>query len=401
MRLIISALSAPSDLNGVSRHAANIVKGLLSWPDAPEIHFLGGAWQKEMYSRAIGRTHSRLRFHWLPIRHRTLDRVRWYYHELPTLARRLEADLVHLAYTMPMRKNAFNCPILVSLHDLYPFDIPQNFGFLKGAVNRQLMQQCLRKVSAIACVSSSTRNRLSHWFGPILSRKAVTIPNAVEPHADVSPSGPCGLRNEQRFLLCIAQHRRNKNIPLVVRIFERLTRNGVIPRETKLLIVGISGPETPKVKAQIYRSKLDCNVILASGMTDPELQWCYRNCRLLLAPSSIEGFGLPVAEALLAGSPLVCSDIPAFREVGAERCRYIKFGDQMLIEYENAIREALAEPRPSPISLPHLLPKAIARQYMNLYHKLLGYRGVPPESAVASHWSSETEELHPANVRTV
>jgi glycosyltransferase involved in cell wall biosynthesis len=401
LKLVISALSAPSELNGVSRHAANIVKGLLSWPDVPEIHFLAGAWQKEMYSHAIGRTDLQLRFHWLPVRHRNLDRILWYYHELPKLAARLKADLVHLAYTMPLRGDGFNCPTLVSLHDLYPFDIPSNFGFLKGAVNRQLMQQCLRKVSAIACVSSSTRNRLSHWLGPVLSRKAVTIPNAVEPNSDVSASGPCGLQAEQPFLLCIAQHRRNKNIQLSLRIFERLTRNGVISSETKLVIVGIPGPETPKINSHIYQSRLKNNVILLSGITDPELLWCYRNCRLLLAPSSIEGFGLPVVEGLLAGSPLVCSDIPAFREVGTKRCRYIKFGDQMLTEYESAIRETLAGPRPSPISLPHLLPKAIARQYMNLYHKLLGYRGVPPESAIASHWSSGTEELHPANVRTV
>jgi glycosyltransferase involved in cell wall biosynthesis len=400
LKLIISALSAPSKLNGVSRHAANIVRGLLSWPDAPEIHFLAGAWQKEMYSQAIGRSDSRLHFHWLPIRERTFDRVLWYYHGLPTLARRLDADLVHLAYTMPLRANAFNCPTLVSLHDLYPFDIPRNFGFLKGAVNRQLMQQCLRKVSAVACVSSSTRNRLSHWFGPVFSRKAVTIPNAVEPHADVAPSGPCGLRAKQPFLLCIAQHRRNKNIPLVVKVFERLTRNGVISRNTTLIIIGISGPETRKVKDQIRRSKLDANVILASGITDPELQWCYRNCTLLLAPSSIEGFGLPVAEALLAGSPLVCSDIPAFREVGTDHGRYVKFGEQMLAEYENAIREALAEPRPSPISLPHLLPKAIARQYMTLYHTLLGHR-CTSESVLANRLSSETGEVHPFKVGPV
>ena len=53
-------------------------------------------------------------------------------------------------------------------------------------------------------------------------------------------------------------------------------------------------------------------VMLVSGISDAEMQWCYRNCDLLLAPSTIEGFGLPVAEALLAGCRIVCSDIPPF-----------------------------------------------------------------------------------------
>lgn len=388
MKVVLSALSAPSELNGVSRHAANIVRGLLSMPDAPEIHFLAGSWQKEMFFRAIGQTHSRLHMHWMPIPRRTLDRILWYYHDLPALAARFEADVVHLAYTMPLRANSFDCPILVSLHDLYPFDIPPNFGFLKAAVNRQLMLQCLRKVSAIACVSSSTRDRLSHWFGPVLGQKAVIIPNAVEPNADVSASGPIGLQAAQPFLLCVAQHRRNKNIPLAVKIFERLIRNRVLSPETKLLIVGIPGPETRKVKAQIRHSKLENNAILLTGITDPELQWCYRNCRLLLAPSSIEGFGLPVVEALLAGSPVVCSDIPAFREVGAEQGRHIAFGDDVLTEYERAIRETLAQPRPTPISQPHLLPRAIARQYMTLYQKLLISK-TSSELDPACGWSSE------------
>jgi glycosyltransferase involved in cell wall biosynthesis len=390
-RLVISALSAPSELNGVSRHAANIVLGLLSRPDAPEIHFIAGAWQEKMYSRAIGRTDSRLHMHWLSIRRRNLDRVFWYYHHLPRVAARLGADVVHLAYTMPLRADAFQCPTVVSLHDLYPFDIPKNFGIVKGVVNRQLMHQCLRTVGAIACVSASTRNRLAHWCGPTLSQKAVTIPNAVEPATTVSAEGPGGLRAGEPFLLCIAQHRQNKNIPLALRIFERVLRHGVVSPSTRLLIVGIPGPDTSKIHAQISKSGLENHAMCLRGMSDPELQWCYRNCGLLLAPSSIEGFGLPIAEALLAGCPVVCSDIAAFREIGAERCRYVGFGDGMLWNYETAIRETLAEPHREPIALPRLLPNTIAGMYMTLYRKLLGYAGALPLFGVGSSVSESSQ----------
>ena len=43
----------------------------------------------------------------------------------------------------------------------------------------------------------------------------------------------------------------------------------------------------------------------------------------LLAPSFAEGFGLPLAEALAAGTPALCSDIPAFREIGCEAVDYL------------------------------------------------------------------------------
>jgi glycosyltransferase involved in cell wall biosynthesis len=371
MRLIISAVSAPSELNGVSRHAANIVRGLLSLPDAPEIHFLAGAWQVEMYSRAIGRKDPRLHMHWLQIGRRNLDRILWYYRDLPVVAARLKADVVHLAYTMPLRAHAFCPPTVVSLHDLYSFDIPQNFGLMKRALNRIFIRQCLHNVNAIVCVSQNTRHRLIHRFSSAINEKAVTILNAVETAYNASEYGPDGVRNGQPFLLCIAQHRRNKNVPLALSIFERALCANVVTRETKLLIVGIPGPDTANIHAQIRQSKLQLNVILATGISDAELEWCYRYCLLLLAPSSIEGFGLPVAEALLAGCPVVCSDIPAFREIGGDQCLYVPFGDDILTKYESAIRESIAEPRRNRVSMAHLSPQQIGKQYLALYTKLV------------------------------
>jgi hypothetical protein len=63
VRIVIAALSAPCSLDGVSRHAANLARGLLSLPDAPEVHFLAGSWQKEIFQSAIGRSNSRFHLH--------------------------------------------------------------------------------------------------------------------------------------------------------------------------------------------------------------------------------------------------------------------------------------------------------------------------------------------------
>jgi glycosyltransferase involved in cell wall biosynthesis len=397
MKIVIAGLSAPSQLNGVSRHAANLVRGLLLQPAMREIHLLAGAWQTDMFAQAIGSSDSRLRIQSVSIPHRNLARVYWYYRDLPRIARRLRADVVHLSYTMPVDTGALACPAVVSLHDLYPFDIPQNFGWVKGAVNRQLMHQSLRSVDAIACVSESTRARLRQRLGAKLHRKALTIPNAVEA-VDAIPAPPPQLTGVGPFLLCIAQHRVNKNIPLAVQIFERLLRRGVVRRDTKLLVLGIPGPETERIQAQIRASELERNVLLLSGISDGELQWCYRNCELLLAPSSIEGFGLPIAEALLAGCPVVCSDISAFREIGGAHCHYVPFGDAALERYEKAMGAALDESRPAPVALPRLSANVIAREYLALYARLLASRRTSP-AEMAFYADSAAEELDTAEAR--
>ena len=292
----------------------------------------------------------------------------------PAWLRQLRADVVHLSYTMPLDARAFACPTVVSLHDLYPFDIPENFGMVKGAVNRYLMHQCLQTVDAIACVSESTRRLLRGRFGGTLNRKAVTILNAVEPVSVASAHRPHEVDGDTPFLLCIAQHRQNKNIPLALSVFERLLANRAIRDDTRLLIVGIPGPDTSQIHARIRQCGLERNVILLTGISDGELQWCYRNCELLLAPSTVEGFGLPVAEALLAGCPVVCSDIPAFREIGVDRCRYVPFGERIVERYEGAIRAVLAAPRIHPVPMPHLLPRAIAGSTWNSTHRLQASR---------------------------
>jgi glycosyltransferase involved in cell wall biosynthesis len=231
----------------------------------------------------------------------------------------------------------------------------------------------------VACVSASTRSQLSRWFGVEVWKKAEVIFNAVESKPSAIQGPLPELSDEASFVLSVSQHRQNKNIPLAIRIFADAVGRGILPRKTLLLIIGITGPATHQVRREIGKSGLDSQIRLLSGVSEDDLQWCYRRCKCLLAPSSIEGFGLPIAEALLAGCPVVCSDIPAFREIGRDAVRYVPFGERILEEYSRAIRELLAEDRPNPLRLAHLSPQAIGSQYLNLYRKVINM-GCAPEA---------------------
>jgi glycosyltransferase involved in cell wall biosynthesis len=139
----------------------------------------------------------------------------------------------------------------------------------------------------------------------------------------------------------------------------------------KLVVVGIDGPETREIKQLISDLGLSRSVLLLQGLSDPELQWCYRRCEALVTPSKTEGFGLPVAEGLLVGCRIVCSDIPAFREVGGPHCRYVKLGSGEEEALAAAIQAALQEPQREPLSLPHLSAEVLANQYVSLYRTLI------------------------------
>ena len=372
MNIVIAAVSASVQLSGVSRHAANVARCLLTRSDVTAVHLLVAQRQYESFCEAISRLDARLHIHSISIGSGTLARNVWHYTDLPAIAAQLEADVVHLSYPMPLRAGAFHCPTIVTLHDLYPYDIPENFGFPKVLFNRLVLWQCLRAADAIACVSDSTLRQLGNKAAGPLFEKAVRIYNSVEPSTSLCGQNPLPQWKRSPFFLCVAQHRRNKNLLLTLQSFRRLLSEKKIHPSTLLVIVGIDGPETPQIHRFISTAGLSESVVLLSGIREAEMLWCYRNCELLLAPSLVEGFGLPVAEALLAGCRVVCSDIPAFRELGGnEGCHYVPLTSSTEEALAEAICTVLSQPRPTPPSLPQLSAPVIAAEYMRLYRQVL------------------------------
>jgi glycosyltransferase involved in cell wall biosynthesis len=354
------------------------------------VHLIASPWQEELIRDAMPCADSRLHLHSAAIGSSALARNLWYYRELPRMAADLDAEIVHLGYPSPLQRRAFACPTVVTLHDLYPYDIPENFGFPKVLVNRIILKQCLHAADAIACVSASTRSRLSQVFSSAVTRKASVINNCVEPspkpsseprYTDRSIEDSLLAIREKPFLLCVAQHRRNKNIPLLLRVFYRLRTSRRISSETRLVVLGIAGPETEAIQRYVTDTGLADRVVLLSGISEADLHWCYRHCELVLAPSSVEGFGLPVAEALMAGCRVICSDIPVFREVGEDHCRYVTLDSRAEDSFSDAICAALAAPPGQPVVLPQLSRKVIAAQYLQLYQSLASHASSPQAQA--------------------
>jgi glycosyltransferase involved in cell wall biosynthesis len=368
MNLLITAISSATGPSGICRHAYNLVRCAASRGEVSHITLAIGKWQELYFRNSFNLESTRVSIVSVDISNDAFVRNMWYLRELPKLVDEVAADIVHLSFPVPIRRSVMRCPVVVSLHDLYPYDEPNNFGFPKVFFNRVFLQQCLKEVDCVACISETTLSRLKVRFPRFAHKKSVVVHNCVT-IGSIEPVLPVG--QKCKFVLMVAQHRANKNIPLALKVFEEILQRKMIDQRALLLLIGNRGPETATIRSLIEQRSLAASVRLIDGVTDGELRWLYENCEFLMVPSSMEGFGLPIVEGLFCGSRVVCSDIPAFREVGGDACHYFDLhAESDSSAMVKAICNALTEPARPAKRLDRFLLENIAREYAALYLQL-------------------------------
>jgi glycosyltransferase involved in cell wall biosynthesis len=370
MHILIPALHRPFKPTGVCRHAVNLAQCLAERDKVTKVTLLIGDWQKKYFEETFQLFLPKINVISISIKNSSFSRNRWFLFGLPQLADRLNPDVIHLSFPFPFVRQWFEVPVVATIHDLYPYDCPENFGYPQVWFNRWFLRQCISQSDGLSCVSQATLNSLKHYFPNTNFRKQVTVIYNYVDFSHVSPRIPDKIASEERFgfILCVGQHRKNKNLDLLIHAYHTLQKNGILKPSIKLLIVGSSGPETENLLSQIQTLTLQEKVLLLSSINDDELCWLYKNCDLFAIPSSTEGFCLPLVEALSLSPRVVCSDISVFQEVGSSNCTYFKLGDDSISNLTEAMTLSLSQPAISHHSTELRFSKlSIAYQLLNFY----------------------------------
>ena len=116
----------------------------------------------------------------------------------------------------------------------------------------------------------------------------------------------------EEFVLSVGHFERRTNYPRLVDAIARFRDRG---SSCSLLIIGNDSGERKMVEERVLSANLSGRVKIFSGLSDLEVRCVYKLCNLLVFPSSYEGFGMPILEAMAASRPMVLSDMPVFREI--------------------------------------------------------------------------------------
>lgn len=263
----------------------------------------------------------------LPLRGRArklaLNLDRFVVTPLALLGRR--ADIVHVVdpgncIYLPLTRHRHS---IVTVHDLIPHLAAAGRlqGFRPTATGRLLMARILRRlarVDRIVCVSQATRRDLLEIAGVDPDRVSV-IPNAVfQPMAPAAPEACRALRARHAIpegapLVLHVGRNFYKNRPMVLEVFARVR---AARPEARLVLVGAL---EPALRAQAGRLGLTDALHVLDFVAREDMAALYTTASVLLFPSLYEGFGLPVLEARMCGTPVVCSDAGSLPEVAGSR----------------------------------------------------------------------------------
>jgi glycosyltransferase involved in cell wall biosynthesis len=367
MHILIAALHRPTKPTGVCRHAANLAQCLADTPEVSKVTLIVGTWQKDYFEQFF---HSpKIQLITVDIKNSSLARNIWFLFGLPKLVKHLNPDIVHLSFPFAFLRPLFPCPIVSTIHDLYPYEKPEVFGYPNVIFNRLFLKQCIEHSDGLTCVSKSTLSSLKSYFPKTQTLKPITVIYNYVDFSNIVAEPPHNLdiSDHDSFLLCVAQHRKNKNIDLLIQSFSFLKKNGYLKDETKLIVVGSTGPETESLVNQIQNLSLQDQVLLIHAIKDRELCWLYQKCEIFVAASSQEGFCLPLAEALYFSCQVVCSDIPIFREIGSSSCCYFDVERDTVKNLSQAIISTLEQPVNRTANDLQFSKLDVANQYLKFY----------------------------------
>jgi glycosyltransferase involved in cell wall biosynthesis len=134
--------------------------------------------------------------------------------------------------------------------------------------------------------------------------------------APLPASAPPPPDDGQPFFLTVGTVEPRKNHRLLFAAW-RMLADRLGPATPRLVLAGQTGPLTGELLAPLTADPaLRRLVVFRPECSDADLAGLLHHARALLVPSLAEGFGLPVVEALQAGTPVIASDLPVFREIG-------------------------------------------------------------------------------------
>lgn len=241
---------------------------------------------------------------------------------MPTVLNQHNLDIVHFPYpSVPM---FYNRPFVVTIHDLIPYHYPTGYAstlplplyWIKQLGYRLVLSQAIKKAKKVIAVSQTTKSEIIDHFG-VSSSKIVVMYEGVDTSVQSSKLKVKSSRKEKQYFLYVGNAYPHKNLERLLEVFQLVCQYDI-----RLILVGKDDYFYKRLQEGIVHQGLKKHIEVRTDVSDAELATLYHNALALVSPSLMEGFDLPVVEAMANGCLVVASDIAVHREVAGSSAVY-------------------------------------------------------------------------------
>jgi len=235
---------------------------------------------------------------------------------VPALALRDRLSVLHSQYIAPPFSLV---PDVVTIHDILFETHPELFEGAFSERSVRLIRRTARRAAMVLTVSEFSRRALAERY-QLPPEKVLVTPNGVD--RDVFrpiSTEPPGIRAryglDGPFVLAVGRLEPRKNLPRLIRAFSRAREK--LGGGVRLVIAGQEDFRSREVFQEAER-QAEGSVVFLGAVSDSDLPALYNLAEALAYPSLVEGFGIPVLEAMACGTPVLASPRGALPEVGGD-----------------------------------------------------------------------------------
>jgi glycosyltransferase involved in cell wall biosynthesis len=252
----------------------------------------------------------------------------WHNLDAPRLgwlsSRLRDVDVVHApSAAVPPRGKR---PLVVTIHDVAPVLFPETFPRHGRWFHARGLAAAARRADLVITVSQAAcAEILAH--SAIAADRMRVVPNGVD-HVIATGAEVAATVDRYHlagvpYVLWVGTHEPRKDVSTLVQAFARAEGLG----DHRLVLAGPAGWLTGDLFSPAVVAALGDRLQLLGHLDATELRALYAGATVFALPSRHEGFGLPVLEAMVQGTPVLCSDIAALREVAGGAARLVPPGD--------------------------------------------------------------------------
>ena len=258
--------------------------------------------------------------------------------QVPAAAAHRRLDVLHSPANIGVLKTFRSANVVTLLDLIWLHPETSALSDRERFTTRFVFTRCARAADRVLTISEATKRDLVATIGLDPERIDVTPLGVADARAE--PPTEADLRSrlglgEAPFVLVVAQRQPHKNLSSVIRALPELEPG------FQLVLAGAPAPHEQELRALATSLGVAERVRFVDWVSDDELRALYQAARAFVLPSFIEGFGLPVLEAMQQGTPVACSSLSALPEVAGDAALLFDPVNQQAVT--DAVRRVLGD----------------------------------------------------------